>query len=70
MLSGFQTDQLCHLMWTVGGGDGVYSGVVTMAAATQPLMLYPSAARCLGFIREPSVLAPEMNRAPVDGVPL
>lgn len=49
---------------------GVYSGVATSAAATHPLMLRPSIARCWSFIREPSVLALEMNRGPVDGARL
>ena len=55
-------------MWARGGG--VYSGVATSAAATQPLMLGPSAARCRSFVREPSVPALEMNRGPVDGARL
>lgn len=55
-------------MWA--GGGGVYSGVATTAAATQPLMLRPSAARCRSFVREPSVPALEMNRGPVDGARL
>lgn len=49
---------------------GVYSGVATSAAATHPLMSRPSVARCWTFIREPSVLALEMNRGPVDGARL
>lgn len=58
-------------MWAGGGGrGGVYSGVATSATTTQPLMLRPSAARCRSFVREPSVLAPEMNRGPVDGARL
>eukprot|EP00064_Thunnus_orientalis_P011010 superscaffoldBa00001549_g11040 len=51
-------------------GRGVYSGVATSAAATQPLMLRPSAARCWSSIREPTVPALEMNRGPVDGARL
>lgn len=46
---------------------GVYSGVATTATATQPLMLRPSPARCQSLVREPSVLALEMNRGPVGG---
>ncbi len=66
VLSGFQTGQPCHLMWA----GGVYSGVASSAAATQPLMLRPSAARCRSFVREPSVQALDMNRGPVDGARL
>lgn len=54
-------------MWAVGGGGGVYSGVATTATATRPLMLRPSPARCRSLVREPSVLASEMNRGPVGG---
>lgn len=49
---------------------GVYSGVATTATATQPLMLRPSPARCRSLVREPSVLALEMNRGPVGGARL
>lgn len=54
----------------LGVGVGVYSGVATSAAATLPLMLRPSAARCWSSVREPTVLAQEMNRGPVDGARL
>lgn len=45
----------------------VYSGVATSGTATQPLMLLPSAARCRCSVREPSVLAWELNGKPVGG---
>lgn len=67
LLSDFQTS---HLMWAAGGGGEVYSGVATSGTATQPLMLLPSAARCRCSVREPSVLASEMNGKPVGGARL
>lgn len=54
-------------MWAGGGGGEVYSGVATSGTATQPLMLLPSAARCRCSVREPSVLASELNGKPVGG---
>lgn len=57
-------------MWAAGGGGEVYSGVATSGTATQPLMLLPSAARCRCSVREPSVLASEMNGKPVGGARL
>lgn len=57
-------------MWAGGGGGEVYSGVATSGTATQPLMLLPSAARCRCSVREPSVLASELNGKPVGGAGL
>lgn len=52
-------------MWAGRGGGEVYSGVATSGTATQPLMLLPSTARCRCSVREPSVLASELNGKPV-----
>lgn len=57
-------------MWAGGGGGEVYPGVATSGTATQPLMLLPSAARCWCSVREPSVLASELNGKPVGGARL